>query len=186
MKPPEPPDLLTSREVAARFRVCQRTVDRWVRNGKLTPVWTPGRQRRYRRADIDGILGATAFVTEPSAGGRDKPRAVPVTDHDVRFRLVIAECVPCDGWRRTFERADLTLGDLARLVSQHAGISDLPGPPSMPAPRAGETAACCLCGHAEDLMVMRGYLEPLDTAKVYCTEPGPCMARRDAKEMEAS
>ena len=48
--------LLTPAEVAARFRVDGKTVTRWAKAGKLTPVFTLGGHRRYRQAEIDALL----------------------------------------------------------------------------------------------------------------------------------
>jgi excisionase family DNA binding protein len=46
-------DLLTTREVAAMFRVSPITVNRWAREGKLTPAPSPGGHRRYSRAALE-------------------------------------------------------------------------------------------------------------------------------------
>lgn len=52
--PDDPDQLLTSREVAAIFRVSERTVRRWRERGDLDDcaVYTPGRHLRYRAAEI--------------------------------------------------------------------------------------------------------------------------------------
>jgi excisionase family DNA binding protein len=49
-------DLLRPREVAALFGVRTATIARWAREGKLTPLRTPGGHRRYSRADIRRLL----------------------------------------------------------------------------------------------------------------------------------
>jgi len=46
-------DLLTTTEVAGIFRVDPRTVMRWVREGKLPVVPTPGGRMRFERAEIE-------------------------------------------------------------------------------------------------------------------------------------
>jgi excisionase family DNA binding protein len=53
-EPSDPDDvLLTPREVAAMLGVTVTTVSRWARSEVLKPsALTPGRQRRYRRADV--------------------------------------------------------------------------------------------------------------------------------------
>lgn len=38
------------------LRVSRQTVHRWTAEGKLTPVAMPGRDRRYRREDIEALL----------------------------------------------------------------------------------------------------------------------------------
>jgi excisionase family DNA binding protein len=48
--------LLTPAEVATMFRVVPRTVTRWARTGKLTYIKTLGGHRRYREAEIRGLL----------------------------------------------------------------------------------------------------------------------------------
>lgn len=42
------------------FRVDPKTVTRWANEGKLTPTRTLGGHRRYRKSEVDGLLGATA------------------------------------------------------------------------------------------------------------------------------
>ena len=51
---PEP--LLTSGEVAALFRVDSKTVTRWVRDGKLAAIRTPGGHHRYHEAEVRALL----------------------------------------------------------------------------------------------------------------------------------
>lgn len=54
---PHPDDeLLRPREVAALFGVRPTTIARWAREGKLTPLYTPGGHRRYTRAGLRGLL----------------------------------------------------------------------------------------------------------------------------------
>lgn len=52
----DPDRLLTPREVAAMFRVDPKTVTRWAQAGKLASVRTLGGHRRYRAADVEGLL----------------------------------------------------------------------------------------------------------------------------------
>ena len=47
-----PSTLLTSAEVAAVFRVKVATVERWVRQGKLDALRTPGGRMLFRAADV--------------------------------------------------------------------------------------------------------------------------------------
>lgn len=52
--------LLTTSEVAARFRVDSSAVRRWVKKGKLRPaITTPGGYYRFAEADIDAFTQAT-------------------------------------------------------------------------------------------------------------------------------
>jgi excisionase family DNA binding protein len=48
--------LLTPSEVASMFAVDPTTVTRWAKAGKLTSVRTPGGHRRYREAEVRGLL----------------------------------------------------------------------------------------------------------------------------------
>jgi excisionase family DNA binding protein len=48
--------LLTTRQVARRFGVDRSTVNRWVKQGRIPAINTPGGQCRYRQADIEQAL----------------------------------------------------------------------------------------------------------------------------------
>lgn len=48
--------LLTPAEVAALFRVDPKTVTRWAKAGKLTPIRTLGGHRRYRESEVHALL----------------------------------------------------------------------------------------------------------------------------------
>jgi excisionase family DNA binding protein len=48
--------LLTPGQVAAIFSVDVRTVGRWAKDGKLTPVPTPGGHRRYKETEVRALL----------------------------------------------------------------------------------------------------------------------------------
>jgi excisionase family DNA binding protein len=50
-------ELLTSTDVAKRLGVSNRTVARWVREGKLKPTWTTvGGQSRFRWSEVEEQL----------------------------------------------------------------------------------------------------------------------------------
>ena len=51
---PEP--LLTAGEVAALIRVDPKSVTRWVKEGRITSVRTPGGHHRFRPADVRAQL----------------------------------------------------------------------------------------------------------------------------------
>lgn len=55
--------LLTTTEVAKRFRVDTSVVRRWVSSGKLTPaVTTPGGHYRFNEASLAGFINAEGFA----------------------------------------------------------------------------------------------------------------------------
>lgn len=49
--------LLTRMELAERFRVTVRTLERWAADGTLVPVRI-GRSVRYRAADVDSFIAS--------------------------------------------------------------------------------------------------------------------------------
>lgn len=55
--PTGPAALLSPGEVAALFGVHVATVARWSNEGRLPALLTPGGHRRYRRADVEALLG---------------------------------------------------------------------------------------------------------------------------------
>ena len=59
-QPPNAEPLLTPAEVAAMFRVDPKTDTRWAKAGKLTSIRTLGGHRRYREAEVRGILNQSA------------------------------------------------------------------------------------------------------------------------------
>ncbi len=59
-RPPEQEVLLTPAEVAKLFRVDPKTVTRWAKAGKLTAIRTLGGHRRYRRSEVQALLGIDA------------------------------------------------------------------------------------------------------------------------------
>jgi excisionase family DNA binding protein len=61
---------MTPGEVAALFRVDPKTVTKWARRGKLSPIRTLGGHRRDRTAEIRALL-ATAQVPDQPADGPD-------------------------------------------------------------------------------------------------------------------
>jgi excisionase family DNA binding protein len=52
----EDAELLRPREVAALFGVRPATIARWAREGRLTPLRTPGGHRRYVRSSVREAL----------------------------------------------------------------------------------------------------------------------------------
>jgi predicted site-specific integrase-resolvase len=57
--PPEAP-LLTEEQVAAEFGVDVKTVTRWAKAGKITPVPGSGRHRKYRQEEVKALREGNA------------------------------------------------------------------------------------------------------------------------------
>jgi excisionase family DNA binding protein len=58
--------LLTSGEVAGRFRVDPKTVQRWAATGRISSIRTPGGHRRFRESEIRALMrGGAEGTAEP-------------------------------------------------------------------------------------------------------------------------
>lgn len=53
--------LLTPIVAAERFRVHPKTLSRWADKGLIAVVFTPGKHRRYKKAEIDRLLADENF-----------------------------------------------------------------------------------------------------------------------------
>lgn len=51
------PDLMTVAEVAEAFRVSDETIHRWCRSGYLPYIPLPSGLKRFRRNEVEAILG---------------------------------------------------------------------------------------------------------------------------------
>jgi excisionase family DNA binding protein len=91
-------DLLKPREVAELFGVRTTTIARWAREGRLSPLRTPGGHRRYTRSSLRKLLADAARPEEPT------------TDDAVRLYE--------QGWsiRQVAERFDVSYGTMRRLL----------------------------------------------------------------------
>ncbi len=58
-------ELFTVQEVAARFRVKPRTVYRWIRDGRLNSIPTPGGQHRISGEEVRSLFAG--MVEEPES-----------------------------------------------------------------------------------------------------------------------
>lgn|GEM_PF-2511644 len=54
--------LLLTKEVAAIFRVTKRTLWNWEHKGILVPIRLPTGQKRYRREDVEALIGKQVRV----------------------------------------------------------------------------------------------------------------------------
>lgn len=55
-------NLLTMKDVEKMFNVSKVTLRRWDKSGKLVAVRTKGGHRRYKKNDIDKMLGNDCFA----------------------------------------------------------------------------------------------------------------------------
>jgi excisionase family DNA binding protein len=76
-------ELMTPGEVAALFRVDPKTVTKWARRGKLSPIRTLGGHRRYKTADIRALLATTQVPEQPA----DRPDLDDVARQCPRWRF---------------------------------------------------------------------------------------------------
>ena len=56
--------LLSAQQIKELFGIHRNTLLKWEKEGLLQPVKTPGGRRRYRRSDIEGLLGICEEKTE--------------------------------------------------------------------------------------------------------------------------
>jgi len=59
-----PETLYTPAEVASLFRVDPKTVTRWAKQGRLTPIRTLGGHRRYRASEVEQLLNPGSVRTQ--------------------------------------------------------------------------------------------------------------------------
>jgi excisionase family DNA binding protein len=99
-------DLLRPREAADLLGVRTTTIARWAREGKLTPLRTPGGHRRYNRADIRQLL---ADETTPSDAQQVAEDAARLYDQ---------------GWsiRQVASKFDYSYGAMRRILRKHTTL----------------------------------------------------------------
>jgi excisionase family DNA binding protein len=105
-------DLLRPREVAELFGVRTTTIARWAREGRLSPVRTPGGHRRYSRAGVRELLERESAPSEAA-------------------RLLAEDAVRLyeQGWsiRQVAQRFGCGYGAMRRLLRQHVTLRDRGG-----------------------------------------------------------
>jgi transposase len=98
-------NLLRPREVAEMFGVRPTTIARWAREGKISPLLTPGGHRRYDSAEIRKMLAPS----EPTV--KDSMTADAVRLYE-------------QGWsiRQVADRFGATYGAMRRLLKTHTTL----------------------------------------------------------------
>jgi excisionase family DNA binding protein len=118
-------ELLRPREVAELFGVRPTTIARWAREGRLTPLRTPGGHRRYTRSGIRALL--TEDPAPDAAENRIAEDAARLYDQGWSIRQVAA-------------RFDYGYGAMRRLLRTQVKLrnrggrppADLPADPGAP------------------------------------------------------
>jgi excisionase family DNA binding protein len=87
------PEWLTLGQAAKYLGVAQSTIRKWSDNGRVPAFYTPGRHRRYRRADLDRFLESST----PAAGGGGGP-VVLIVDDDERLREYVRVNLEMEGY----------------------------------------------------------------------------------------
>ncbi|MCX6402423.1 MAG: helix-turn-helix domain-containing protein [Actinobacteria bacterium] len=52
--------MLRPREVAVLFKVDPKTVTRWAKTGRLSPITLPSGHRRYRATDVEALMSSSS------------------------------------------------------------------------------------------------------------------------------
>ncbi len=77
-------DRLTIGEAAAYLGVAPHTLRAWTRAGRVAAVRTAGGHRRYRRADLDELLGAAKAGSARRGARPSRPRRAPAQEAQPR------------------------------------------------------------------------------------------------------
>jgi excisionase family DNA binding protein len=89
--PAREPEWLTLGQAARYLGVAQSTIRKWSDNGRVRVYKTPGRHRRYRRADLD------AFLERSGPEARRGP-VVLIVDDDDRLREYVRVNLEMEGY----------------------------------------------------------------------------------------
>ncbi len=77
-------------EAAKKFGVDRRTMSRWVADGKIQSIATPGGHHRIKRMEIDRLLKQNGFKKQITNKSRQVKKILIVDDDDA-FRKVLAQ-----------------------------------------------------------------------------------------------
>jgi excisionase family DNA binding protein len=111
--------LLRPREVAAVFGVRTATIARWAREGRLTPLRTPGGHRRYRSIDVRKVLRGT----EPDEDSGERDEDEDMVQDAVRLYG--------QGWsiRQVADQFECSYGVMRRILKGHVTLRTQGGLP---------------------------------------------------------
>jgi transposase len=109
-------ELLRPREVAEIFGVRPTTIARWAREGKLTPLRTPGGHGRYTRSGIRALLAENPEDPEDAVERRIAEDAARLYDQ---------------GWsiRQVADRFDCGYGVMRRILRKQVKLRTRGGRP---------------------------------------------------------
>jgi excisionase family DNA binding protein len=104
--PANDPEWLTLGQAARYLGVAQSTLRKWS-DGELIPAfYTPGRHRRYRRADLDAFLERSGPAAPEASGPR-----VLIVDDDPTMRTFVRASLESEGF------------DVQEAASAHEGLA---------------------------------------------------------------
>ncbi|GLY78871.1 helix-turn-helix domain-containing protein [Actinoallomurus iriomotensis] len=108
----EPNDMLKPREVAELLGVRTTTIARWAREGKLSPLRTPGGHRRYSRTAVRELL-----ATDPEC--------------DTERQRMVEDAVRLygQGWsiRQVADRFECSYGAMRRILMGRVRVRNRSG-----------------------------------------------------------
>ena len=90
--PTAEPDWLTLGQAAKFLGVAQSTIRKWSDRGRVPAFYTPGRHRRFLRADLE------AFLDRSGPGGKSGGPLVLVVDDDPRLREFMRVNLEMEGY----------------------------------------------------------------------------------------
>jgi excisionase family DNA binding protein len=91
--PANDPEWLTLGQAAKYLGVAQSTLRKWSDSEMIQAFYTPGRHRRYRRADLDAFLERSG----PGAADTSGPRVL-IVDDDAGLRAFVRASLETEGF----------------------------------------------------------------------------------------
>lgn len=108
------PDLIRPAEAATLLSVHPQTLRAWDRQGKLKPIRLPSGQRRYRKADVDALMGLPSHISQSRKPGAIYARVSTKKQADAgnleRQRQRLMEYAARQGYQVVLEAMDIASG----------------------------------------------------------------------------